>query len=211
MKLELPRVSRQALAFTSTLLVAGVAVAGLSLRGEPKRRLHFGVSQATRQVQPRELAAWIIEGRRDFAVIDLRSQEEFARGHVKDAVSCGVCHASAEEGRKAVQETMFIDLSKKLVLYTARGDETVELPKLLAKNPRLYTLAGGYEGWTREVLAPVTFGQETDAEQLHEKQRLEAVRAWFAGERPSSAPAVLPMQPIKRQGAHQPAAAREGC
>ncbi len=203
---------KRAALFAATFLVAGVAVAGLSLRGEPRRKLHFGVSQTARTVKPTELASWIIEGRRDFVVIDLRGQADFDRGHVRDAVSCGQCHASAEEGRKAVQETMFVDLSKKLVLYTHSGDETVELPKLLARNPRLYTLEGGYAGWERAVLAKVAFGGEADVEELQRKQRQEAVRAFFAGERPQqAAPAVLPMAPIKRKSTHAPAAAREGC
>jgi rhodanese-related sulfurtransferase len=202
---------KHAVTFAVVFLVAGAAVAGLSLRGEPQRRLHFGVSQTARTVKPTELASWIIEGRRDFAVIDLRGQPRFDQGHVRDAVSCGTCHTSAEEGRKAVQETMFVDLSKKLVLYTETGTEDVSLPKLLAKNPRLYTLAGGYAAWQRDVLAPVAFGGETDAEQVQEKQRREAVRAFFAGERATSAPAALPLAPIKRKAAHQPAGAREGC
>ena len=203
--------SKRAVVFTAVLMVGGVAVADLSMRGEPKRKLHFGVSQTQRQLEPRELAAWIVEGRRDFAVIDLRNQQEFAKAHVKDAVSCGVCHVDAEQGRKAVQETMFVDLSKKLVLYTANGDETVELPKLLAKNPRLFTLKGGWAGWQREVLAPVSFEGVTDPDVLHERQYREAIRAYFSGERPSNAPASLSIEPIKRQNAHQPATAREGC
>lgn len=202
---------KNAILFAVVCLVGGAAVAALSLKGEPKRRLHFGVSQTARQVQPRELAAWIIEGRRDFAVIDMRDHADFEKGHIKDAVSCGVCHTSAAEGRKAVQETMFVDLSKKLVLYTEKGDETVDLPKALAKNPRLYTLAGGWEGWQRDVLAPVTFGGEADQEQVWAKQKQEAVRAFFSGERPTVAPAALPIAPIKRQSTHAPAGAREGC
>ncbi len=66
--MKLPTFSKRAVLFTVVLLVAGVAVAGLSMRGEPKRKLHFGVSQTQRQLEPRELASWIIEGRRDFAV-----------------------------------------------------------------------------------------------------------------------------------------------
>ncbi|MFZ5446830.1 MAG: rhodanese-like domain-containing protein [Myxococcota bacterium] len=202
---------KNAILFAAVCLIAGGAVAALSFKGEPKRRLHFGVSQQTRQVTPRELASWIIEGRRDFAVIDLRDHAEFEKGHVKDAVSCGVCHTNAAEGRKAVQETMFVDLSKKLVLYTEQGDETVDLPKALAKNPRLYTLAGGWEGWKRDILAPVTFGGEADQDQVLAKQKQEAIRAYFSGERPSSGPAVLPIAPIKRESTHAPAGAREGC
>jgi rhodanese-related sulfurtransferase len=201
---------KHAVTFAVACLVAGAAVAALSFGGEPKRRLHFGVSQSARTVKPAELASWIIEGRRDFVVIDMRQQTDFAKGHVRDAVSCGVCHSSAAEGRKAAAETMFVDLSKKLVLYTATGTESVELPKLLAKNSRLFTLEGGYAGWARDVLAPVAFGGEVDQDQVYAKQRQEAVRAFFAGERPSQN-AVLPVAPIKRQNTHQPAGAREGC
>jgi rhodanese-related sulfurtransferase len=201
------------LVFAGVLATAGVAVAALSLRGEPRRQLRFGVSQSARSVTPAELASWVLEGRRDFAVVDLREKDEFAKGHIKDAVSCGSCHQSKAEGRKALEETTFVDLSKKLVVYTETGTETVELPKLLAKNPRLYTLRGGYAGWKHDLLAPVTFGGEADVDQVHAKQRQEAIRAYFAGERSdeSSHPAVLPVEPIKRKAAHQPAGAHEGC
>lgn len=203
---------KHGITFAVTMLVAGAAVAGLSFRGEPKRKLRFGVSQGARTVAPTELASWIIEGRRDFAVIDLRDEVDFKNGHVRDAVSCGQCHTTTEEGRKDARETLFVDLSKKLVLYTDTGEETVDLPRSLANNPRLYTLKGGYAAWQRDVLAPVTFGGETEQEQVYAKQRREAVRAFFAGERPgSSTPAVLPLAPIKRESAHQPAGAREGC
>jgi len=195
--------------FAVVLLVAGAAVAGLSLRGEPKRKLRYQVS-STQTVTPAELAAWIIEGRRDFSVVDLRDPEDYAKGHVRGAVSCGSCHTDAAEAKQ--DETTFVDLSKKLVLYTDTGTESVDLPKLLAKNPRLYVLAGGWEAWQRDVLAPVTFGGETDQEQVDEKQRREAVRAFYAGERTDSArPAALPITPIRRKAAHQTAGAHEGC
>ncbi len=83
---------------------------------------------------------------------------------------------------------------------------------MVAKNPRLYLLRGGYQAWKAEVLAPVVFGGETDAEQLRAKQQKEAVRAYFAGERPQSGKAaVLPVTPIRRDNAHKPAGAHEGC
>jgi rhodanese-related sulfurtransferase len=197
--------------FAAVALTGGIAVAGLSLRGEPTRKLTAGVSQRARTVKATELASWIVEGRRDFAVIDMRDQAAFTKSHVRDAVHCGTCHQSKAEGRKAVEETMFVDLSKKLVLVTQTGNETVELPKLLAKNPRLYTLEGGYDAWERDVLAPVTFGGETDVEQVQAKARREALRGFFSGERGTSKPATLPLEPIQRKAAHQNATAREGC
>ncbi len=204
---------KRGMAFAVALLTAGGAVAALSLRGEPKRRVRFDVSETRHDaVLPSELAQWIIEGRRDFAVVDLRDTKDFEAGHVRGAVSCGGCHQDAEEGRKAQESGHFVDLSKKLVLYTQTGQEDVDLPKLLARNPRLYLLRGGYDAWTAEVLAPVPLTEAVDQDQLHALQRREAVRAFFSGERvDTAAPAVLPVTPIRREGAHRAAGPREGC
>lgn len=204
--------SRQVVAFVAVLTVSGSAVAALSLRGEPVRRVKWDVEQGrARHVAPRELAEWIIQGRRDFTVVDLRPGDAYDQAHVRDAVSCGSCHEDRSQARHA-QEEHFIDLGKKLVVYTETGKEAVELPRLLAQNPRLHVLQGGFDGWKKDVLAPVTFDGVTDEDQLAGLRRREAVRAFFSGERPVTAtPAKLPVTPIRREGAHQAAAPKEGC
>jgi hypothetical protein len=206
--------SRAALAFAAVLLTASLAVAALSLRGPPARHMKRVVEQRSLlQVPPVELARWIIEGRRDFVVIDLRKDAAYEAGHVRDAVNCGSCHGDRAAGRQA-QVEHFIDLSKKLVLYTDAGDAALELPPIVARNPRLQVLAGGWEAWRRDILAPVVFGGETDRSALEAKLRREAVRAFFAGERldgGSVAPAPAPIVPVKRDGAHKPAGPSEGC
>lgn len=202
--------SRKTIAFVAVMTVSGSAVAALSLRGEPPRRLKYGPDVA-QPVAPAELADWMLSGRRDFAVVDLRDDAAYRAGHVRDAEHCGSCHEDRAQGRAAMEEH-FVDLSKKVVLYTQTGKESVELPKMLAKNPRLHVLEGGYAGWQREVLAPVSFDDVTTDEELAARRRREAVRAHFAGERAVTAtPAKLPVTPIRRTGAHAPAAAREGC
>ena len=204
--------SRPVVAFFGVTLVAGTAVAALSLRPVEKRVKFDLDAKAHLRVQPAELADWIVTGKRDFTVVDLRGTEAFDAGHVKDAVHCGSCHESRKEGRQAAEEH-FIDLSKKLVLYTQTGKERVELPRLLARNPRLYVLDGGYDRWQRDVMASVTVGGELDVDQAEAHKRHEAVRAFFSGERPGQGaqPAQLPVTPIRRENAHQPAAAHEGC
>ncbi len=208
-----PLFSARSLAFAAAVLVAGGAVAAMSAGGEPQHRQKFDVGRADHPaVTAPELAAWGIEGRRDYVLVDLRPSEDFKEGHIRGAVSCGTCHASADEGKKADQGEAFVDLTKKLVLYTETGAEKVKLPKLLADNPRLYILAGGYEAWKNQVMTPVSFGGETDEAQVLAKQKHEAVRAFYAGERPASGKnAVLPVAPIKREGAHAPAKPSEGC
>lgn len=199
--------------FAAVVFASGITVAALSAKGPPPRQLRYEVdAQAHRAVPPGELAKWIVEGRRDFTVIDLRPKEQFEQGHIRSSVHCGHCHESREEGRQAVAGGDFVDLSKKLIVYTETGTERVELPKLLARNPNLWTLRGGWQGWKAEVLSKASLDGVVDDERKAELQRREAVRAFFAGERPTSGnTAVLPIAPIKRQNAHQPAAAREGC
>lgn len=206
------RISKQTIGFVAALVVTSASVAALSLRGEPPRRLRFDVNEEKRpKVKPAELAQWIVEGRRDFAIVDLRAPADYEKAHVRGAVHCGTCHENRAEGQKHQEGDMFVDLSKKLVLYTETGKEPIELPKILAKNPRLYLLDGGFAGWREDVLSPVPFGGETDEAQLDAKKKREALRAFFAGERANTAtPARLPLVPIQRDNAHKPAT-REGC
>lgn len=204
---------RGLLAAAAVVVVLGGALAAASLRGEPKRKLRYEVDGGrSLVVTPTALATWIVEGRRDFAVVDLRDHPQFEKGHVRGAVSCGTCHASREEGQQAQQGESFVDLSKKLVLYTDSDVETITLPKVLHDNPHLYRLQGGWQGWQRDVLTRRTPEGSTDEAVLDAARRHEAVRAFLTGERPSQATeAKLPVAPIKRSGAHKAAGPSEGC
>lgn len=205
--------SKKQMAFAGALLAVAAIIAAASLKGEPKRKLSLKVeSDASRLVEPAELADWIITGRRDFAVIDMRSSEQFQKSHIRQAVHCGTCHESKAEGAKAVKGETFVDLSKKLVFYTEGADEEVDLPRVLHDNPRLYRLSGGYARWQKDVLAPVSFEGLSDEDELAAAKKRESVRAYFSGERPAPAAARLPVAPIRRVGEHKgAAAASEGC
>ena len=157
---------------------------------------------------PTSSPSWIVSGKRDFALIDMRAAGEFDKGHIRGAVSCSTCHADKAEGRKTES---FVDLSKKLVIYSDGDGDSIQLPKILTKNQSIYRLAGGYAAWKSEVLAAVSFDSITDEAALEAAKKRESVRAFMAGER-ATAPveAKLPVTPIKRSGAHAVAAA-EGC
>ena len=204
---------KRLLAAAAVVLLLGGALAAASLRGEPRRKLRYDVEGGrSLEVSPAALATWIVEGRRDFAVVDLRDHQQFKKGHVRGAVSCGTCHASREDGQQAQQGESFVDLSKKLVLYTDSDLETITLPKLLHDNPHLYRLRGGWQGWQRDVLTRRALEGPTDEAALDAARRHEAVRAFLTGERPSQATeAKLPVAPIKRSGEHKTAGPSEGC
>ncbi|MGC4116397.1 MAG: rhodanese-like domain-containing protein [Myxococcales bacterium] len=204
--------TKNSFVFAGVFLVLGVLIAVASVRGEPQRRLKLELdADASRRVEPAALADWMIAGRRDFAVVDMRSVQDFEKGHVKGAVNCGSCHENRAAGQKAMHAG-FVDLSKKLVLYTQSDAETIVLPKLLHDNPRIYRLSGGWERWEKDVLGKVSFEGLADADALDAAKKREAVRAFMSGERPAAASeAKLPVTPVRRTGEHKAAATSEGC
>ncbi len=205
-----PTFDRVFVGFGSAVAVVTIAVFAASLRGEPRFELAASVDlPESRRVLPEELAGWIVSGKRDFVVVDMRSSAAFEHGHVRGAVNCGSCHQSREEGRKTES---FVDLSKKLVLYTQNDTERITLPKVLKGNRQIYRLTGGWAGWQREVMSPVSFDGATDQAALDALKQRDAIRAFMSGER-GSAPVApkVPVAPVKRQSPHVPAGGSEGC
>lgn len=199
--------------FFAALGLLGAGVAAASIRGEPQRRIAFPLAvPPSQEVAPSELAAWIIEGRRDFTVVDMRPGAAFQAGHLRGAVSCGSCHQDRAEARKTQAGEAFVDLSKKVVLYTQTGREPVVVPRVLHDNPRVLLLSGGYEAWGRDVLAPVDLSAARTDEELAAARKRDAVRSFFTGEAASERPtAKLPVEPVRRSGPHKAGGASEGC
>ena len=213
-----PSVPRRRLRLKLTLplvlavIALGSAVAVAAIGQKPGRSAEAWTPTPAHSVTPAELAQWIVEGRRDFVVVDLRPSSAFQAGHVRGAVSCGSCHANRAEGQASQRGESFVDLSKKIVVYTASGTEPVVLPRSMVRSERLIALAGGYDAWAADILAPVRLDGITDPDELGRKRKAEALRAYFSGERAdSAAAAALPIAPIRRDNAHTPARAREGC
>jgi rhodanese-related sulfurtransferase len=195
----------------AALFAAAITVAALSARSHPSHPRLYDVAGVHRSVTPDEVATWIIEGRRDFTVIDLRPPADFERGHIPVAVNCHHCHVD-RQGAGDAEEGYSVDLSKKLVAYTETGTEHVELPRIVARHPSLMLVKGGWQAWKTDVLGPVSL-EGVDDEARPELQRREARRAYFAGEHVGSGAAAAPaVVPTKRECPRPAAAtAREGC
>ena len=203
--------SIRSVTFVAVMACSGVAVAGLSWHGVDRKTRYPLSGLRYRAVAAQDLASWIIEGRRDFVAVDLRTDAEAATGSIRGAVRCAGCHDDAAQGRQA-QADHFVDLSKKLVLITQTGGEDPELPRILSRNPNLHVLKGGFRAWEAGVLAAPVVSSVTDEGQARELRRRTAIRNYFLGlDEAAAQPAALPVTPIRRQNAHQPAVAREGC
>jgi len=114
-------------------------------------------ARAEDHVPPSELAAWIIDGRADYRLIDLRDATAFAEYHVPTAENVPLT-GLAEAG---------LLRNEKIVLY-ADGDLPAAQAWLLLRGRGfrgVYTLQGGLAAWKDQVLFPMMPESPTPEEQ----------------------------------------------
>jgi rhodanese-related sulfurtransferase len=135
-------------------------------------------------IDPATLSQWIIEGRRDYMLIDIRSSKEFERGHIKTAENIPL-------DRLLLRNTLeSLPVNKLMVIYS-NGSSHASQAWLVMKAAGFdsYILEGGYNYWCKAILNPVSpsgVGEISDDEILLYKEQL-AVKNYFGG---SSTPAV---------------------
>jgi len=131
-------------------------------------------------VEAPELAAWIIESRADYRLIDLRTAGEFAQYHIPTAVNVPMnVLTDAGLGRQ-----------EKLVLYSEGGIHSAQAWMLLRAQgyKSVYMLKGGLDEWKDQVVFPVIADNPTP-EQRARDERLKSISAFFGGQ-PRSATAA---------------------
>ena len=104
-------------------------------------------ARAEDHVPPAELAGWIVEGRADYRLIDLRDEAAFEDYHVP----------TAENVPLTALPVYGLLRNEKIVLY-ADGDLPAAQAWLLLKGrgyQGVYTLQGGLDAWKDQVLFPM--------------------------------------------------------
>lgn len=120
-----------------------------------------------------ELAGWIVAGRSDYRLIDLRREDEYARYHIPTAENVTLTRLP-DAGLLA---------NEKVVLYSEGGIHAAQAWMLMrARGMRsVYTLKGGLDQWKDEVLFPVLAEDATAAER-ERFERSAALARSFGGE-----------------------------
>jgi rhodanese-related sulfurtransferase len=124
-------------------------------------------------VAPRELASWIVEGRADYRLIDLRDPAAYAEYHVPTAENVPLT-ALGDQG---------LLRNEKIVLY---ADEDLPAAKawilLRGRGYRgVYTLRGGLAAWKDQVLFPVMPESPTPEERAR-FEKAAHVAKFFGGQ-----------------------------
>ena len=171
------------------------------------------VEATTDHVNPEELADWIIQGKTDFRLIDLRTAQEYGEYHIPGAENTGLT-ALPDAG---LQKT------EKIVLYSEGGIHSAQAWFLLKAKGYLavYMLFGGLDGWKDEVLFPALADNPTPAQTVR-FGRMKEVSKFFGGapRTGASGPAQTPSytlpkveipQSVEASPARAPKKKKEGC
>jgi hypothetical protein len=148
--MKLPRLTINQKLAAVALLLGAVALLSQPHRGPflklDARELAVVVEQEVDHVAPAELAAWIVEGRADYRLLDLRSAEEYAAYHIP----------TAERVPLSGLGDYPLLRNEKIVLYSEGGIHSAQAWMLLrAKGyEAVYMVLGGLEAWHDEVLFP---------------------------------------------------------
>ena len=119
-----------------------------------------------------DLAGWIVAGRADYLLIDLRSEQEFAAYHIP----------TAENVTLAALPDAPVPRDERIVLYSEGGLHGAQAWMLMrAKGYRgVYSLKGGLDQWKDEVLFPSLAADASEQDRAR-FERAASVAKFFGG------------------------------
>jgi rhodanese-related sulfurtransferase len=209
------------LSLNQKLAAAALALGLVALFAQPSRGnvVTFDVEELATVIDAErdhvtvgELAGWIVEGRSDYRLIDLRTEEEYAAYHIPTAENVALWRLPAAA----------LSPAEKVVLYSEGGIHGAQAWMLMkAKGyANAYTLKGGLDQWKEEVLFPMPSENASPAERAR-FERAAALARFFGGSpRTGAAGAVAAMPEMPKiaapsapaGGAPKPARKKkEGC
>lgn len=120
------------------------------------------------------LAKQIIEGKKDFVIVDLRPAWQFDDYHIPGAVNVPLEQAVAGGGA--------LSKSKEIILYSSGGTHAAQVWVLLKQQGySVKTVLDGLQGWWRDVITPVSLSATDEAGGQQDYQALKSIREYFQG------------------------------
>jgi rhodanese-related sulfurtransferase len=141
------------------------------------------VQREVDHVNPVDLADWIIKGKSDYRLIDLRTRAEFDQYHIP----------SAENIPLATLPDYGLERNKKIVLYSEGGIHSAQAWFLLRAlgYKSVYMLRGGLDDWKDSVLFPA-MPVNPSPEELAAFAKMTEVSKFFGGAPQTEAAAKSP-------------------
>ncbi|MBM2817353.1 MAG: Rhodanese domain protein [Ignavibacteria bacterium] len=143
------------------------------------------IKDKSANIKVEELADWIIKGRADYSLIDLREEAEFMEYNIPSSLNVNITHVT----------NTLTDKVKKIILYSDDNIQAAQAWFLLkAKNYRaVYLLQGGIDEWKNTILFPKLVANPTK-EQSEHFRRMTEICKFFGGQPQTGA------QDVNKQG-----------
>ena len=169
------------LSLNRKLALGAQALGGLALFARPNRgnvvtldlkELATIIDQEGDHVTAGELAGWIVAGRSDYRLIDLRSEKEYGEYHIP----------TAENVTLIALPDSSLPPNERVVLYSEGGIHASQAWMLLRARglKNAYTLKGGLDQWKEEVLFPA-LAENASPQERARFERAVALARFFGG------------------------------
>jgi len=166
------------------LVALVLAIVILFLPAQDSKKYRFdpqaiarSIEESEDHVDPATISQWIIEGRRDFMLIDIRGPEAFAAGHIKGAENIPLS--------QLLQRDTLDELSKdKLMVIYSNGSSHAAQAWLVMKTAGFdsYMLEGGFNYWNQVIMNPKAPADEAPDDEILQYKTQLAVKGYFGGD-----------------------------
>ena len=149
---------------------------------EPGDRVSFmDVAQAAARQEDRvsveELAEWLVEERKDFVLIDVRSHDDYMKAKIHEARNIPLAELVSSESIDALPR------DRKVVVYSNGSENAAKAATMLRlAGLDAHLVTGGYTAWHARILNPDIPAEELDGESLQVSAQ-RAYACYFAGDR----------------------------
>ena len=205
-------VQRLVVAIAATLAVTGC---GGDKASEAIRSLEPIAQTAAKKqdrVTPEQVADWIITKQRNFRLLDIRSKDEFDKGHIEGAENIPLASLILPKTLQTLPK------ERRLVVYGNGSEQSAKASVMLRiAGFDAYLLLGGYNYWQERVLNPDIPKEAADSETPQQALQ-RAISCYFAepgartvSELPTQAQPVKPFTPPLAPAAGGQRPKDEGC
>jgi rhodanese-related sulfurtransferase len=192
-----------------TAIFAGSPYMGSKVKVNTKE-LALSTVKNSCKVKPLELADWIIKGKADYTLVDVRSEDQFSEYNIPTSISIPLPELPESDLLR----------NQKIILYS---DDDIAAAQawfiLRSKNFKgVYILDGGLKNWQEEVLFP-KLAVNTSEEELKQFEKKKAISEYFGGQAQTGSEQIsetkvnLPTPKVTSQstGTKTKKKKREGC
>ena len=178
-----------------TALFAGSPYMGSKVKVNTKE-LALSTVKNSDKVKPLELADWIIKGKADYTLVDVRIEDQYSQYFIPSAINIPLPELPESDLLR----------NQKIILYSDDDVNSAQAWFILKskKFNGVYLLDGGLKNWQEEVLFP-KLAVNASKEEIAQFEKIKAMSEYFGGQAQTGSEQVsetkvnLPTPQVKTQ------------